>query len=128
MVNALRVNSPWRKRPKDLSLSSHHHPKVKSGTVDCLYHRAERICKQDSTLADERKHVQNVLMANGYPKRAVVKKRKRRPDASWSVFLPYIKGISEKISRACNPLGVQTTFSFRNTLRKSLTKGRKDQI
>ena len=34
------------------------HPKVKSGIVDCLYHKAEWICKQDSTMADERKHVQ----------------------------------------------------------------------
>ena len=27
-----------------LHYSSHHHPKVKSGIADCLYHRAERIC------------------------------------------------------------------------------------
>ena len=38
------------------------------------------------------------------------------------VFLPYVKGISEKISRVYRPLGIQTTFSCRNTLRKSLTK------
>ena len=51
-----------------LHYSSHHHPNVKSGVVFCLQHRAEGICKQDSALADERKHVQNVLMTNGYPK------------------------------------------------------------
>ena len=70
------TTSVYRKSPHTdcyLHYSSHHHPKVKSGIVDCLHHRAERICK----LADERKHVQNVLMANCYPKRAVVKKRKR---------------------------------------------------
>ena len=38
------------------------------------------------------------------------------------MFLPYIKGISEKISRACRLLGIQTVISSRNTLRKSLTK------
>ena len=43
------------------------HPKVKSGIVDCLYHKAEWICKQDSTLEDERKHVQNVLIVNVRP-------------------------------------------------------------
>ena len=42
------------------------------------------------------------------------------------VFLLYIKGISEKISRACRLLSIQTSFSSRNTLRKSFTK-RKDQ-
>ena len=61
-----------------LQYSSHHHPKVKSGIADCLHHGAEWICKQDSVLADKRKHVQNVWMVNGYPKRAVVKKLKRR--------------------------------------------------
>ena len=39
------------------------------------------------------------------------------------MFLPYVmKGISEKISRVYRLLGIQTTFSSRNTLRKSLTK------
>ena len=38
------------------------------------------------------------------------------------MFLSYIKSISEKIGRVCKPLGVQTVFTFRNTLRKFLTK------
>ena len=62
-----------------------------------------------------------------------MKKRKRRRDAHRSgrpktrVFLPYIKGLSEKIGRACRPLGIQTTFSSRNTLRRSLTKVKETQ-
>ena len=63
-----------------LHYSSHHHPKVKSGIADCLHHRAEQICQQGSALADEKMHVQKVLMANGYPKQAVVKKWRRRWD------------------------------------------------
>ena len=38
------------------------------------------------------------------------------------MFLSYIKGISEKISKACRPFGAQTVFSSRNTLKESLTK------
>ena len=38
------------------------------------------------------------------------------------VFLLYIKGISEKISRACKPLGVQTVFTSTYNFRKSLKK------
>ena len=54
---------------------------VKSGIADHLHYRAERICKQESALADEREHAQKVLMANEYLKRAVVKKhRKKRQD------------------------------------------------
>ena len=111
-----------------LHYSSYHHPKVKSGIADCLHHRAERICQQGSALADERMHVQMVLMANGYPKQALVKKRRKRQDGCWSgwprarVFLPYIKGISEKIRRVCKPMDVQMVFTSRNTLRKSLMK------
>ena len=65
-----------------LNCSSHHHPKVKSGIADCLHHRAKRICQWGSALADEKMHVQKVLMANGYPKKVVVKccERKTRDD------------------------------------------------
>ena len=38
-----------------LNYDSHHHPKVKSGIVDCLSHRAKRICKKGSALSDELK-------------------------------------------------------------------------
>ena len=56
-----------------------------------------------------------------------MKKRRKRRDWCQSgrlrarVLLPYIKGISE-ISRACKPLSVQTVFTSRYTLRKSLMK------
>ena len=112
-----------------LNYDSHHHPKVKSGIVDCLSHRAKRICKKGSALSDELKHVHNALMANGYPRHALKRRRKKRrrdgpgtgrPKAR--MFLPYIKGLSERIGRMCRPLVIHTTFTSRNTLRKSLTK------
>ena len=56
-----------------LNYDAHHHPKVKSGIVDCLSHRAKRICKKGSALSDELKHVHNALMANGYPRHALKK-------------------------------------------------------
>ena len=108
--------------------SSRHYPKVQSGIIDCLQHRAEQICKQDSALADEKKHVQIVLMTNGYPKPAVVQKQRRKQGASRSgqpkarVFLPDIKGISKKICTPCRPSSIHTTFISRSTLRNSLTK------
>ena len=57
-----------------------------------------------------------------------MKKQKRSRDVHWSdrpkarAFLFYIKSISEKISRTCRPLGIQTTFSFRKALSKNLMK------
>ena len=68
-------------------------------------------------------------MANGYPRHALKRRqKKRRRDGPGTgrpkarMFLPYIKGLSERIGRMCRPLGVHTTFTSRNTLRKSLTK------
>ena len=76
---------------------------MKSDIADCLHHRAKQIRKWESVLADERKHVQKVLMANGYPKQALCIRRRGGMNAEVTerrarVFLPYIKGISEKIS------------------------------
>ena len=111
-----------------LHYSSHYYPKGKSGIADCLYHRAKWICQQGPAPADEGMHVQKVFMAIGYPKQAGVKKQRKRRDGCLSgqprvrVFLPYIKGISQKISRARKPLDVQTVFTSKDTLRKSLMK------
>ena len=86
-----------------LNYDSHHHPKVKSGIVDCLSHRARQICKKGSALLDELKHVHNALMANGYLKHALKRRhKKRRQDGPGTgrpkarMFLPYIKGLSER--------------------------------
>ena len=38
------------------------------------------------------------------------------------LFIPYIKGVSEKIERICHPLGVQVICKSRNNLRQSLMK------
>ena len=62
-------------------------------------------------------------MANDYPRHALKRRhKKRRRDGSGTgrpkarMFLPYIKGLSVRIG------SVHTTFTSRNTLRKSLTK------
>ena len=60
------------------SYDSHHHPKVKSGIVDYLSHRAKWICEKGSALSDELKHVHNALMANGYPRHALKRRHKKR--------------------------------------------------
>ena len=38
------------------------------------------------------------------------------------LFLPYVKGVSERIERGCRKLGVRTAFKSRHTLRESLMK------
>ena len=38
------------------------------------------------------------------------------------LFIPYIKGVSEKIERICHPLGIQVICKSTNNLRQSLMK------
>ena len=48
--------------------SSHHHPKVKSGTVKCLAERARRICEEDK-LKEEMSQLRNTFTESGYPRK-----------------------------------------------------------
>ena len=107
-----------------LNYSSHHHIEVKSGNVDCLSHRVKRICTKGFALSDEM-HYPIALMANGYLRHTLKRRwKERRQDGPGTghpkarMFLPYIKGLSERIGRMCRPLGIHTTFTSRNTLRK----------
>ena len=76
--------------------------------------------------------------ANGYPKRLMehtlrhhttrnqLTRRTQQDTTSESnkklLFLPYIRGVSEKIERICFPLGVKVISKSRDTLRQSLMK------
>ena len=84
--------------------TSHHHPRVKMGTIKCLMRRAEKIC-DDRNRGKEVTHIRNTFMKNGYPKRLVswvLSALPRQPteaeDTSTSkpasLFLPYIQGLS----------------------------------
>ncbi len=94
--------------------TSHHHPKVKSGIVDCLLNRAERICKQDSMLC--------WWDAEG-PYGAVLEIHQRRPmmnlDAGLILDPPWIPFVCAKdgshvtestTSWRSNPMYVRGTF------------------
>ena len=38
------------------------------------------------------------------------------------MYMPYIKGVSEKIERVCHELGIRAVFKSGNTLRQSLVR------
>ena len=87
-----------------LNYDSHHHPKVKSGIVDCLSHRAKRIYKKGSALSDELEHVHNALMANGYPRHALKRRQKmvlvlvlvvQKPGCFYHTSSASVKGLAE---------------------------------
>ena len=47
--------------------TSHHHPHVKSRTIQCLTERAKKICDDDNREI-EMSHIRDTFMKNGYPK------------------------------------------------------------
>ena len=115
---------------------SHHHPQVKSGTIQCLTERAKMIC-QDNNRKEELSHIRDTFLKNGYPKHVISRSLRRKPrqaettpDADKedeankrpSLFLPYVQGLSEKIQIACHKLGVKTIFKSGGTLRNILTR------
>jgi hypothetical protein len=96
-----------------LDFNSHHPTTHKRSDVNSLLNRADIIPTSTSGKRKERKHVFKVLMDNGYPKQFLkqcdkhrrLKEKESTLDADNSaipqtnfVTLPYIKGVSEKIS------------------------------
>ena len=56
----------WFWMDRYLNYGSNHHPKIKSGIVKCLAHRARTVCSID-TLGTELDHLQQTFESNDYP-------------------------------------------------------------
>jgi hypothetical protein len=117
--------------------TSHHHPCVKAGTVRCLGLRAETICDGESR-RKELKHLKDTFRRNGFPKKVIARnliriaptthgeeeeeERATDTDKPRLLYLPYLKGLLEKIRRACKKIAVRAVFKSSDTLREMLTR------
>ena len=115
-----------------LNFRSHHHPRVKFGIIQCLTQRARKICSKDHK-EGELKLLKEVFIANGYPEKKVTEvmnreprnKEKNKEDEGKNellLILPYIQGLSEKITRTCTHFNIKTAFTARPTLRNLLVQ------
>ena len=115
-----------------LNFRSHHHPRVKFGIIQCLTQRARKICSDDHK-EGELKLLKEVFIANGYPEKKVTEvmnreprnKEKNKEDEGKNellLILPYIQGLSEKITRMCTHFNIKTAFTARPTLRNLLVQ------
>ena len=112
-----------------LNFDSNHPARVKRGIIQCLRHRAKKVC-DGSTKWREIEHLRQVFKTNGYPEAVIKGNLRGRPTPSHSpqtsetppklLLLPYVPGLSERIERACQPLGVKTVCRSRSTLRSAL--------
>ena len=114
--------------------SSHHQRRVLRGTLCSMRDRAHNLCR-DSSVDGELTHLTRIFESNGYPTsfvRRVLNQPPTRNNGSTCkteegeeskpkvLYLPYIRGVSERIERGCRNLGVRTVFKSRNTLRQTL--------
>ena len=116
-----------------LPYQSYHHPRVKSGIINCLRARAENVCR-GSDITREKEHLLDVFVANGYPeeitRKALVSKERKKGGQTKEnermdkLCIPYINGLSENVEKALKDLEVRTVFKTNLTLRDHLTKVR----
>ncbi|XP_072037303.1 uncharacterized protein [Amphiura filiformis] len=118
-----------------LSFSSHHPLHHKLGVTRTLLDRGEKIITEDEDKIAEENHIKNVLERCGYPKWTMEKvktdrankvknkpNKKDNPNAEKNkcVVIPYIAGVSEKISRIVKKHNISTAMKPHTTIKKML--------
>lgn len=100
---------------KYLHANSHHHPRHLNSVVTSLTNRAYDLCDEEH-LQNELAHVQNVLRINGYNTRSIVSRKRSTKSRSSTVerkpaFLPYIKGVTDKIGKVLQKASIKTIYT-----------------
>ena len=126
-----------------LNFRSHHHPRIKLGIVQCLTKRASSICSKHH-LQQELDLLKEIFTANGFPEKKVEESIRKNMTSGHHkemeekngmektgmdeeekqplLVLPYLQGLSEKISRTCRRLNIKTAFTSRPALRNLLVQ------
>ncbi|XP_072050219.1 uncharacterized protein [Amphiura filiformis] len=118
-----------------LNYQSHHPLHQKLGVIRTLYNRKNTIVTEDEDKVEEEKKIQEALQTCGYPKWSFGKVKdqmesvkpkksaKKTDDSTRSrgmVVLPYVKGVTERVSRVMKKYNVSTAMKPHNTLRREL--------
>ncbi|XP_045454293.1 uncharacterized protein LOC123663669 [Melitaea cinxia] len=98
-----------------LKATSHHHPGHLNSVVASLTNRAYDLC-DDEHLHNELQHLRQVLQGNGYsgklPPRHMNRHQLRRQVVDRQpVFLPYVKGVTDKVSNILKKYSIKTIFT-----------------
>ena len=113
-----------------LNFQSNHHLEHKRSVIRTLFHRANNLVITPEDRAKETEHVKAVLKDNGY-KPWIFKlpkpKSKEKPDdttsgakASFPICLPYLIGLSKKLTHIFRQHGVSTYQKPFNTIKAQL--------
>ncbi|BHF82925.1 hypothetical protein SprV_0802606500 [Sparganum proliferum] len=116
-----------------LNFKSNHLISHKRSCVRALYRRVETHCSQMEDKIAELQYLRRVMRANGYPRNFVnqcIRKGYQRPTPTGPKFwraLPYVKNVSEAVSRLLTALGVGVAHRPEVTIRRHVM-GPKDPL
>ncbi|BHF78699.1 hypothetical protein SprV_0602181200 [Sparganum proliferum] len=110
-----------------LHFNSNHPLSHKRSCVRTLFQRVETHCSTPEDKRAERMYLQNLFAANGYPRHFIERSRRRahrrRPNEQqpevWRA-IPYVKGVSEAVSRLLQPARVGIAHRPQATIRRRL--------
>ena len=113
-----------------LDESSYNPTSHKATTIRTLTRRAQLVCNTTDSLSDENKYLNRVFSKNNYNE-DFIQRNTHRPTTTTeandnatpttTATIPYIKGISENISRILQPFNIRVAHKPITTLRQLLT-------
>jgi hypothetical protein len=118
-----------------LHADSHHHPSQKMGVLNTMATRAARISDKDH-LKEEIDHLTKVFKNIGYRDRDIAKAMDKKDKkahtqndqtSNLKAFLPYIRGVTDKIAKVLKRKEIKTSFKPLITIRQRM-KSVKDPI
>ncbi|BHF57347.1 hypothetical protein SprV_0100028800 [Sparganum proliferum] len=111
-----------------LNFNSNHPISHKRSCVRTLYRRVETHCSEPEDKVAESQYLRRVFRENGYPRNFVNRcmrkrdERQNRADPKFWRAIPYIKNVSEAVSRLLAPLGVGVAHRPEATMRRQVMR------
>ena len=118
-----------------LNYASHHPLHQKLGVIRTLYDRNDNVVTEESDRKVEESNVEDALKTCGYPEWTFEKVKSQRKTAKQKdtrkkkdntekskgmVVLPYVNGVSERVSRVLKSYNIASAMKPHNTLRNQL--------
>jgi hypothetical protein len=108
-----------------LNFNSNHLPQVKRGIIYNLLDRASTICQDKQEQFLEINTLKRDLQLTGYSKgfiNSVIRSKDRRHQKEGDkllgmIYIPYVKGVSEKLRHIGKQYNIRTVFGIKHTLR-----------
>nr|VZI49613.1 unnamed protein product [Spirometra erinaceieuropaei] len=111
-----------------LNFNSNHPICHKRSCVRTLFRRVETHCSEPEDKVAESQYLRRVFRENGYPRNFVNQclrkrdERQNRADPKFWRAIPYIKNVSEAVSRLLAPLGVGVAHRPEATMRRQVMR------